>query len=172
MKRSEVSKTRFTLVAAALTVGAIGACAPAAGAAEPGVIFEPGSPSYKEYAIPLEQARRDAGGAKNGVDSSAFGIGLSKRATKGGASRGRGPGKGGGNRTGAGADGGGRTAAQPKGSDTADSSGLEKRLAEAESADAPLVWRLGVPLLVLLPALLVGLLLFVRRDRGLPPAAP
>src|SRR3954452_13533740 len=93
MKRFEVSNSRSCartgLIATALIIATIGACAPVAHAAEPGVVFEPGSPSYKEYAIPLEQARRDAGGAKNGVESRAFGIGLSLRATKGGSSHGR-----------------------------------------------------------------------------------
>src|SRR3954468_4073951 len=129
MKRSEVSKTRFTLVVAALTVGAIGACAPAAGAAEPGVIFEPGSPSYKEYAIPLEQARRDAGGAKNGVESRAFGIGLSLRATKGGSSHGRSVARRGGKGSNSGSGSGGSAAQRGDATGRADSSELRKRLA-------------------------------------------
>jgi hypothetical protein len=32
--------------------------------AEPGVTLDPGSPTAKEYALPIEQARRDAGGQR------------------------------------------------------------------------------------------------------------
>lgn len=45
------------LVAASL------AAAPGAGALEPGVHVDPGSPAGKEYAFPLDRARRDAGGS-------------------------------------------------------------------------------------------------------------
>ncbi len=56
----------------ALTVClAVLAVAPApAGAVEPGVHVDPGSPAGKEYALPLEQARRDASGGRSGDLSS------------------------------------------------------------------------------------------------------
>jgi hypothetical protein len=40
--------------------------APSAGAQEPGVFVDPDSPAGKEYAIPLEQARREAAGGASG----------------------------------------------------------------------------------------------------------
>src|SRR5215211_2390331 len=85
MKGPEVSRRRCgTLIAMACALAVWGVGVPVAGAAEPGVVYEPGSPSYKEYAIPLEEARRDAGGgSSNGIDSRAFGIGLSRRAPRG-----------------------------------------------------------------------------------------
>jgi hypothetical protein len=54
--------------AAALGVLMVLATAPAAGAAERGVHVDPGSPAGKEYAIPIERARREAsGGTKIGT---------------------------------------------------------------------------------------------------------
>src|SRR3954469_3314415 len=45
----------------ALAVVLGGATPTAAAAAEPGVHVDPGSPAGKEYALPLDQAKRDAG---------------------------------------------------------------------------------------------------------------
>jgi len=51
---------------------------PAPAAAERGVHVDPDSPAGKEYAIPLEQARSDAGGSKHSrsPQSSRFGAGI------------------------------------------------------------------------------------------------
>jgi hypothetical protein len=70
---------------AVLVVGAVatGARVPAAVAAEPGVHIDPGSPAGKEYALPVDQARRDAGGSatrggsgSNGGQGGLFGAGI------------------------------------------------------------------------------------------------
>jgi hypothetical protein len=58
------------LVAGAAATG-IGA--PVAAAAEPGVHVDPGSPAGKEYALPVDQARHDAGGAATGGGSGSGG---------------------------------------------------------------------------------------------------
>ena len=74
---------------------AVLAAAPApAGAVEPGVHVDPGSPAGKEYALPLEQARREAAGGAGGEVSSSnsaqrgrsklFGEGIKKKAGGGG----------------------------------------------------------------------------------------
>jgi hypothetical protein len=67
---------------ALLVTLAVTSLAPAAAAQEEGVFVDPDSPAGKEYAIPLEQARRDAaGGGKPGHGSegggeSLFGAGI------------------------------------------------------------------------------------------------
>jgi hypothetical protein len=154
---------RTTVVFAVL---ALAAPVAGAGAQEPGVVYEPGSPSGKEYAIPLEEARRDNGGEIPGSrETRAFGIGLSRR---GAAGRRAGAGDGGeeGPR-GPDADTGSR--AGGGGEESAESPGLRDRIAEAEGAGAPASWRLLPLLLVLVPGLLVGLLL-ARRGAGRPAA--
>ena len=159
-------RRRAPLIAAALAAAAIGSAAPVAGAQEPGVVYEPGSPSYKEYSIPLEEVRRDAGGGiPKSIESRAFGIGLSSGRGGGGPGSRSGsdaaPG-----RSGRDADGG---RARARRGDTAGSGDLRERLADAEAAGAPFLWKLAPLLLVLLPALLVGLLL-ARRGTEQQPA--
>ena len=150
------------MVAAALAVAGAVACAPAAHGQEPGVVYEPGSPSEKEYAIPLEEARNEAGGDRPGREEAlAFGIGLSPKGRGSGSGRGS-------DRVGGGeARGSGGRGAGAQGSR---SDGLAERLADAEDAGAPFLWRLGPLLFVLLPALIVAVLL-ARRDRQGPAAA-
>jgi len=154
------SRPRTGLAVAACALAASGAAATVAPAQEPGVVYEPGSPSAKEYAIPLEEARTDAGGAIPGsAETRAFGIGISRRGRPRGGSaageRGSRP---------ADRRGGKRT---DRGS-AADSRGLRERLAEADAEGAPAFWKLAPLLLVLLPGLLVGLLL--ARRGGQHPA--
>lgn len=161
-----VLRRRACLAAATCALLTAGAAVPSAGAQEPGVVYEPGSPSAKEYAIPLEEARVDAGGAIPGsAETRAFGIGITRRAEA------RRPG------SRAGAAGGARGARRGRGEgrpqrgggSAAPAPGLRDRLAEAEAAGAPAFWSLGPLLLVLLPGLAVGLLLARRGAR--PPAA-
>jgi hypothetical protein len=168
MKNAEVSSRRCArLTALVLTLAATGVCAPVAGAQEPGVVYEPGSPSYKEYAIPLEEARRDAGGGEpNGIDSRAFGIGLSSKAGRGASAGGRSA-KGGGGSAGRGSEAGKRGG--EKGEKDAGPAEVARRLAEAETADAPAFWSFGVLLLALLPGLVLALLLALRGGRQRPP---
>jgi hypothetical protein len=163
MTRSKVSTPSWRLRAGLLVAAASLAFAlpaPVAVAREPGVVYEPGSPSYKEYSIPLEEARRDAGGGIPGtIESHAFGIGLSRR----GAGRG-------GSRSGGGAGGGSARGADKKPSGSAsgagsdESPGFRERLADAEGAGAPFLWTLAPLLLVLIPGLVVGGLLLARRS--------
>ncbi len=129
------------------------------------MIYEPGSPSGKEYAIPLEELRRDAGGARSGgADPLPFGIGLSRRGNgSSSGSRGRDDAAGRGQREGGAAGEGGDASGGG-----AASRALAERLADAEEAGAPAFWRLAPFLLVLLPGLLLGLLL--SRRRGDEPA--
>jgi hypothetical protein len=131
----------------------------AARAIEPGVIYEPGSPAGKEYAIPLEEARRDAGSPGGGRDPSfaPFGVGIEPP----------GGGKpGGGSRAGRG--GGAAPAAEVRSRGAAGRAASTKRigprLSEAESAgSSDAVWLAGLALAVLLPAAMVALLLRGRR---------
>jgi hypothetical protein len=161
------SRRRAACVAFALVIAGALACVPAADAQEPGVVYEKGSPSEKEYAIPLEEARNEAGGDRPGrQEAIAFGIGLSRNGS-GGA----------GDRSGRGAEGskrGSGDAQRPSAPRTEagdrTGQGLEERIREAEEAGAPFLWRLGPLLLVLLPALIVAILL-AGRDRGRPVAA-
>jgi hypothetical protein len=63
---------------------AVASFAPAAAAQDKGVFVDPDSPAGKEYAIPLDQARRDAGaGGNTGRDSGTggqplFGVGIER----------------------------------------------------------------------------------------------
>ena len=142
---------------------AAAALVPSAVAQEPGVIYEPGSPSDKEYAIPLEEARRDAGGGRPGTtEALAFGIGISSTAGSRGGSGGR---ETGGRRTGSAK----RTDQDSARPGSKQAPGLAERLADAEDAGAATIWKLGPLLIVLLPALLVALLL-ARRGSGEEPA--
>ena len=157
-------RTRLLAGSLALVLGM--ASAPAAHAQGSGVVFEPGTPSDKEYAIPLEEARRDAGGGRPGVpEAAAFGIGLSRK----GRSPDAGRSGGGASSQDSGRSRGERTPADSTGGSRASSPGFTERLAEAESAGAPSTWKLGPFLLVLLPALVVGVLLALR-GRGRPAA--
>ncbi len=157
------SRPRTGLAVAACALAASGAAATVAPAQEPGVVYEPGSPSAKEYAIPLEEARTDAGGAIPGsAETRAFGIGISRRGRGAAESTAADDGRRGSRH--AAREGKGRTS---RGS-AAESRGLGERLAEAEAAGAPAFWKLAPLLLVLLPGLLVGLLL--ARRGGQHPA--
>jgi hypothetical protein len=61
-----VALGRTTLIA----LLAVATLAPAAAAQEEGVFVDPDSPAGKEYAIPLDQARRDAAGGGNAARGS------------------------------------------------------------------------------------------------------
>lgn len=157
-----------TVLAAAALLGAVGV----ADAQEPGVVYEPGSPSGKEYAIPLEEARRDATGGGGSGDNStgAFGVGITRdggpgAGSKGGGSASDGAGSGGAESEGSGAGAGGSQASEEGRAST--SRRLQERLSDAESAGAPALWELAPLLLVLLPGLsLAGLL--ARREKQRP----
>ena len=167
---SQPSHRRVAVAATMLVACLLLAAVPAAHAQESGVVYEPGSPSDKEYAIPLEQARRDAGGELPGrVEARAFGIGLSRiappRRKDGGGSGAR-----------SGAVERGSSSARRGGGATVDAGrrggpevrDLRARLADAEDVGAPAIWRLGPLLLALLPALIVALVMVSLRKRQQP----
>ena len=143
---------RALLPALAVVLGATIPAAPAG--AQPGVHVDPGSPAGKEYALPLDQARREArggGGSDSGRQksptgrSALFGEGIEP-------SRGRGAGK----TAGGAAHGkGGASRAQSSGSEAA------RRLGAPASAGAgsPELTDGGIALAVLLAAGGLGLLL-------------
>jgi hypothetical protein len=62
----------------ALAVVLGGAAPTAASAAEPGVHVDPGSPAGKEYALPLDQVRRDARGGGGSTAGGSSGAGAQK----------------------------------------------------------------------------------------------
>ena len=155
---------------------------PAADAKEPGVVYEPGSPSSKEYAIPLEEARRDAGAGRRrgsvhpvrfgigipGEDTrtSGAGAGIAPHSSSNGASAGQGTSANGGNSA---------TEAIPRlrellalaerSQERGGSAAATPPRGSAGSGDglaSPLLWMLGPVLLVLLAGLLLGLL-FARQ---------
>jgi hypothetical protein len=80
---------QITLIALLAVIGPV----PVAAAQEEGVFFDPDTPAGKEYAIPLDEARRDASGsrragpANEGGDQPLFGVGIERAdeaATRGG----------------------------------------------------------------------------------------
>lgn len=56
-------RARLLVVAVAMTFASVASVAPTAGAQEPGVAYDEDSPAGKEYAIPLDRARREAAGS-------------------------------------------------------------------------------------------------------------
>jgi len=73
------SKTRTRAAVLGAVVGAVLLFPSAPSAQEEGVYIDPDSPAGREYAVPAEEARRDAGGADNGRGDNAplFGEGVS-----------------------------------------------------------------------------------------------
>jgi hypothetical protein len=85
---------RGTLLRASLALGVGLLLAPSAGATPPGLHVDPDSPGGKEYAIPLDQARDDAGGGGSqsggGPGSHLFGVGVGGSDGSGGSGSGAG----------------------------------------------------------------------------------
>ncbi len=124
---------------------------------DPGVIYEPGTPSGKEYAIPLEEARREAtgGGAgvligpggRSGGPAPPVGIGINTPAESRLLAR------------------GGTAGVAAAGRDALPQLAGREQIASAAGADVGVPARVVLPvLLVLLPGLLAGLAL-ARRAR-------
>jgi hypothetical protein len=88
--RVTVVTTRAGAVLTAVVFAAVIALtiAPGAGAQEPGVHVDPGSPTGKEYAIPLAQARGDAAQPQHGSGGSSSGGSSSGGSSSGGSSSG------------------------------------------------------------------------------------
>jgi hypothetical protein len=100
---------RWVVSSAVLLLVSLGGGAGDAVAQGEGVHVDPKTPAGKEYALPLESARRDAaGGAETGANSDAaplFGAGISRRDARGNGKGGNG--KGGNGESGNGNDNGG-----------------------------------------------------------------
>lgn len=166
----------------------------AAYAIDPGIHFDPGSPSGKEYAIPLSQGRAEGAGSLNQHGAATlFGVGVRPPGGGGGSGTGGGGGSGsggggggsGGGASGKGAGGGsglvggggsGKVArgAGPngarRGNGTSSPHGaadLRGRIADAEHTGGTGIWNLGIALAVVLPAVLLALVLR-RRPKHRP----
>jgi hypothetical protein len=141
--------------------------APEARAIDPGVVYEPGSPAGKEYALPLEEARREAGSPGSGGSRpsyEAFGVGVGPAGQGGGESDRGGDGARGETRE---ADGDGGGADGDGGDERGDIAVSRAGLAEAESAGGSFGWSAMIILAVLLPgALLAFGLGRLQRGRG------
>jgi hypothetical protein len=124
--------------------------AQAAGGADPGVTFDPGSPSGKEYAIPIVQGRTDGSGTNDqrAAANTPFGAGI-KPPGGGGGGGGKG-GSSGHSRHGSGSK---FTPAGPTGSTGGGTSpALRSRIGEAEDPGGTALWTVGIALAVLLGA--------------------
>ena len=143
-----MTAARVAPLALAVAVALLWPAAPAV-AIDPGVVYEPGSPAGKEYAIPLEEARRDAGSrGREGSDPryEAFGSGVTP---PGGDGHAGGPRSAGGSRPGRG---GSRRGAV--------GGGVSRTgLANAEAAGGAGSRTLLILLAVAIPGLVLGLLL-------------
>jgi hypothetical protein len=84
---------RVTL--AALAAGCMAGQATASAAVEPGVHIDPGSPATKEYALPLEQARKNAAPGSS-AQATPFGAGIKPPGGSSGGGSPRGSSRGGG----------------------------------------------------------------------------
>ena len=164
---------RRIALASLTLVLALPAAAPAQQANDDGVIIDDESPTSKEYAVPTEEARRDASGGANGPSGSSggsgggeeaplFGVGVDSRdgsRDRGGRAGGE-PGGANGRAKGAG-DTAGETATS---NDRAAATG-----GDSDSADAglsPSTLGLGIAAVVVLLA--AGIAYFLKRRDGWP----
>ena len=126
---------------------------------DPGVNYDPGSPSGKEYAIPLVEGRSDAAGTTNQRQGAniPFGVGIKPPGGTGGGKHGAGTG-------GSGANGSGK-AGEPQGARPGESSrALAARIAAAEQPPGTAGRTFLLALAILLPAALLALLLWQRTQ--------
>ena len=146
--RARTSKL-VALVAVSLVVPGAGV----AGAQDNGVHVDPDSPAGKEYALPLDSARRDAGGTPNGTGAAGasaplFGAGVSKAASGGGGPSGAG-----------GEEGDGSSSAQAGGANSATSGADATQVARAVADRGGGLSAGLVTLLIAMGVLLVGILI-------------
>jgi hypothetical protein len=132
---------------------------------DPGVVYDPGSPAGKEYAIPLVEGRSDAAGTTNQRQGAnvPFGVGITPPGGKGGGKNG---GKHGGGTGGSGGTGGGGgDRAELQGARPGESSqALGARIASAEEPHGTAGRTFLLALAVLGPAALLALLLRQRTQ--------
>jgi hypothetical protein len=136
---------------------------PAAASAQidPGVIYDPGSPAGKEYAIPFVEGRSDAAGTTNQREGASipFGVGIKPPGGNGGGKNGKHAGGSGGTGTGR----AGR--AEPQGARPGESSEeLAARIASAEEPHGTAGRTFLLALAVLGPAALLAVLLWQRTQ--------
>jgi hypothetical protein len=152
------------LGAACLAAGAAGS----APAAEPGVFQDEGGPAAREYALPFESARRDAGATGNsGARGSVpFGAGITPAAAASGASRGEGDsGDGGGSSARSGARGAGEPGADGPGGAGGEAS--RTAVDPVSSEGAPLgLWISAVLISAMFGWILLSRFRRRRGDRG------
>jgi hypothetical protein len=149
---------------------ALGLLVPGAGAAsaqDSGVHVDPESPAGKEYALPLDSARRDASGGSNGTGASGqgaplFGAGVSKATGSGGSERsGSGGGQGDGS---ASTDRGGSVS----GGSGADAAQVARTVADSGGGLSAGVITLLIAMGVLLLGILIGLSVRLLRRTNSP----
>ena len=150
-----------------LLLSALALMAPAAVAQDDEIFVDPGSPSGKEYALPVESARQQAAKEAQGRSPGArpaplFGQGVDDRATAdaGGASSGAGSGSGSAKGSGAGAG------SDADGGTPAASAATLKAQAAAPDGGIGLAAVIGVGAGVLLLGGAIGVLLRRRSARG------
>jgi hypothetical protein len=170
-----VSKPKVS-VACIAVLGALGVPG-AALAQDPGVHFDSGSPSGKEYAIPLAEGRAEGAGTTNQRRAAGvpFGVGITPPGGGGGSRSGGGPvgsGTTGGNGSQGASDGAKRSGAGRRGArQAAEGSGSKRPAVDKEAvsnAEAPVDTTgrtLGIALGVLAAAAALGLLLWWRRQQ-------
>jgi hypothetical protein len=147
----------------ALVVAIAGATLALPGAAsaqiDPGVVYDPGSPAGKEYAIPFAEGRSDAAGTTNQREGAniPFGVGIKPPGGKGGGKDGAPAGGTGGDKGSAGAQ---VTGGRPGES----SQQLAARIAAAEQPPGTAARTFLLALAVLAPAGLLALLLMQRAQ--------
>lgn len=145
--------SRKVALIAAIAGAALAAPATASAQFEPGVSYDPGSPSGKEYAIPFVEGRSDGAGTTDQQSGGkiAFGIGITPPGEKSGGKQGAGNGP-------------GDSSGTPAARDGESSAELQARINAAEDPGGTAARTFVLALAVLLPAALLALLLMQRAQ--------
>ena len=158
---------RTSKLVALVALGLVGSGGGVVSAQDNGVHVDPDSPAGKEYALPLDSARRDTSGSPNGTGASGqsaplFGAGVSKAAGSGGSERSRsGSGQGNGSSN---ADGGGGSSA----ASGADATQVARAVADEGGGLSAGVITLLIAMGVLFVGILIGLSVRVLRRTNSP----
>jgi hypothetical protein len=143
----------------AVAAGALAAPGTASAQIDPGVVYDPGSPAGKEYAIPLAEGRSDAAGTSDPREGAniPFGVGIKPTGGKGG-------GKPGGPTGATGGSGRGARGEVPGAKAGESSEELAARIARAEEPSGTAARTFLLALAVLLPAALLALVLMRKAQ--------
>jgi hypothetical protein len=143
----------------AVAAGALAAPGTASAQIDPGVVYDPGSPAGKEYAIPLAAGRSDAAGTSDPREGAniPFGVGIKPTGGKGG-------GKPGGPTGATGGSGRGARGEVPGAKAGESSEELAARIARAEEPSGTAARTFLLALAVLLPAALLALVLMRKAQ--------